>query len=142
MIFFSQNHLKLRKILSGVPSCFPLGVLWYFHTYVGSGHFWGVQNIKFQYFGGFQKKEYSLGYEDFVDFFFWGGGGGGGSSQNWTIFRGHFCAFYGLFLRSMYRMGDIFCGAYNNRNGPERTGMGLLKFLIFLGCLKFLNFWG
>ena len=27
-----------------------------------------------------------LGYEDFVDIF-------GGSSQNWTIFRGHFCVF-------------------------------------------------
>ena len=32
----------------------------------------------------------------------------GGSSQNWTIFRVHFNAFYGLSLRSMYRMGDIF----------------------------------
>ena len=30
-----------------------------------------------------------------------------GSSQNWTIFRGHFSAFKGLFLRSRYRMGDI-----------------------------------
>ena len=32
----------------------------------------------------------------------------GGSSQNWTIFRGHFYAFFGLFLRSRYKMGDIF----------------------------------
>ena len=32
----------------------------------------------------------------------------GGSSQNWTILRGHFYAFYGLFLRSRYKMGDIF----------------------------------
>ena len=31
-----------------------------------------------------------------------------GSSQSRTIFRGHFYAFYGLFLRSRYRMGDIF----------------------------------
>ena len=45
--------------------------------------------------------EYFLGYEDFVDIFW-------GSSQNWTIFRGHFYAFKGLFLRSRYRMGDIF----------------------------------
>ena len=36
------------------------------------------------------------------------GGGGGGSSQNWTIFRSDFYAFYGLFFRS--RMGDIFLG--------------------------------
>ena len=34
----------------------------------------------------------------------------GGSSQNWTIFRGHFYAFYDLFLRSRYRMEDIFWG--------------------------------
>ena len=31
------------------------------------------------------------------------------SSQNWTIFRGHFDAFKGLFLWSRYRMGgDVF----------------------------------
>ena len=30
-----------------------------------------------------------LGYEIFLDIFL-------GSSQNWTIFRGHFYAFYGL----------------------------------------------
>ena len=29
---------------------------------------------------------------------------GGGLSQNWTNFRGHFYAFYGLFLRSRYRI--------------------------------------
>ena len=46
-----------------------------------------------------------------------------GLSQNWTIFRGHFYAFYGLFLRSWYRMGiffwvskasNIFRGAWNS----------------------------
>ena len=30
------------------------------------------------------------------------------SSQNWTIFRGHFYAYQGLYLRSMYSMGDIY----------------------------------
>ena len=60
-------------------------------------------------------------YEDFVDIF-------GGSSQNWTIFRGHFYAFKGLFLGPIYRMGDIF---------------GVAKISnIFLGCLKFLIFFG
>ena len=48
----------------------------------------------------------------------------GGSSQNWTIFRGHFYAFWGLFLRSMYKMGDVLGGG------------GLLKFHIFLGVLE------
>ena len=29
-------------------------------------------------------------------------------TKYWTIFRGHFYAFNGLFLRSRYRMGNIF----------------------------------
>ena len=52
-----------------------------------------------------------LGDEDFVDIFC-------GSSQKWTTLRGHFYAFYVLFLRSWYRMGIFF---------------GLLKFQIFFG---------
>ena len=59
------------------------------------------------------------GREDFVDFL--------GFITNWTIFRGHFYACKGLFLRSRYRMGDIFW---------------LLNFNIFLWCLKFLISFG
>ena len=50
-----------------------------------------------------------LGYEDSVDIF--------GPPQNWSISRGNFYAFEGLFFRACYRMG-IFFG-------------GLLKFQIF-----------
>ena len=57
------------------------------------GPFGGFKILYFNIFGGFQKNEYFLGYEDFVDIF--------GSPQNWTIFRGHFYALYGLFLKSM-----------------------------------------
>ena len=64
----------------------PRGVLRYFHTYVGSGHFFGFKILNFNIFGGFQKNKYSFGYEDFVDIFL-------GSSQNWTIFRDYFYAF-------------------------------------------------
>ena len=46
---------------------------------------------------------------------------------NLRKFRGHFYAIYSLFLRSMYRMGNI---------------LGLLKFQIFSGCLKFLIYFG
>ena len=49
------------------------------------------------------------------------------SSQNWTIFRGHFYVFKGLSLKSRYRTGIL---------------LGLLKFQIVLGCLKFLFFGG
>ena len=31
-------------------------ILRYFHTYVGSGHFWGFEILNFNIFGGFQKK--------------------------------------------------------------------------------------
>ena len=58
----------------------PGGVLCYFHTYVGSAHFFGLKILNFNIFGGFQKNEYFLGYEDFVDIFW-------GSSQNWASLR-------------------------------------------------------
>ena len=45
----------------------------------------GGQNFEFNIFGGFQKTDYFLGYEDFVDIL--------GGHHNWTIFRGHFYAF-------------------------------------------------
>ena len=67
------------------------------------GSFFGVQNFEFQYFLGFQKNKNFLGMNILWIFFF-------GSPQNWTIFRGRFYAFYGIFLRSRYRMGDIFWG--------------------------------
>ena len=63
----------------------------------------GFEILNFNIFGGFQKNKYFFGYEYFVDIFL-------GSSQNWTIFRGHFYAFKGIFLRSRYRMWDIFWG--------------------------------
>ena len=47
------------------------GVLWYFHAYVGSVHFFGFKILNFNIFGGFLKNKYFLGYEDFVDIF-WG----------------------------------------------------------------------
>ena len=37
------------------------GVLCSFHTYVGSGHFLGVQNFEFQYFFFFRKMNIFLG---------------------------------------------------------------------------------
>ena len=74
-----------------------------FHTYVGSGYFLGVQNSEFQYFLGFRIIFFGVGggYEDFMDIFL-------GSSQNWASFRRYFYAFWGLFLRSMYRIGIFF----------------------------------
>ena len=83
--------------------------------------FW-FQNFEFQYFLGFSEKIIFFGHEYFVDIF-------GGSSQNWTILSCLFYAFKALFLRSMYRIRDIFWGCQN--------------FKYFLGCLKFLIFfWG
>ena len=39
-------------------------------------HFLWFKILNFNIFGGFQKNEYILGYENFVDIFFVGGGGG------------------------------------------------------------------
>ena len=72
------------------------GLLWYFHTYVGSGHLFiffflggggGGLKLRISIFMRFsEKKEFFGGYEDFVDIFL-------GSSKTWTMIMGHFCAF-------------------------------------------------
>ena len=91
------------------------------------GSFFVVQILNFIIFyiffrgGGGQKNEYFLVFI-FFGYFWW-------SSQNWTIFRGHFYAFYGLFLRSRYRIGDTFWSCKNLKYFLR--GGGGLKFLIF-----------
>ena len=73
------------------------------------GSFFGVQNFEFQYFLGFQKNKYLLGYEDFVDIFW-------GSSQIGLYLRA-ISTFLWSFLKVItYRMGIFW---------------GLLKFQIF-----------
>ena len=63
------------------------GVLWYFPIYfLRLGPSFGVQNLDFQYFGGFSEKWIFSGVWRFCGYFW-------GSSQNWTGFRGHFYAF-------------------------------------------------
>ena len=47
------------------------GLLWYFHTYVGSGHFLGSKIFKFQYFWGFSEKWIFLGIKILWIFSFW-----------------------------------------------------------------------
>ena len=64
------------------------------------GPFFGVQILHFNIFWGFQKNEYFLGYEDFVDIF-------GGSSQNCASFRLISMQFR-AFLRSKVQNLDIF----------------------------------
>ena len=101
-------HMHSFKLLCPTPG----GVLWYFHIYVGSAYFLGSKFWISILFWEFQKNEYFLGYEDFVDIFF-------GSSQNWASLRVISMQFRVFFLRPRYRIG-IF--------------LGLLKFQIF--------FWG
>ena len=59
----------------------------------GGGGYLGIFMYTFisLFFGGFQKNKYFLGYKDFVDIFLV-------SSQNWTIFRGQFYTFFGVFF--------------------------------------------
>ena len=46
-------------------------------SYIGSGHFLGVQNFEFQYFWGFSEKTNTFGGMKilWIFFFFFGGGG-------------------------------------------------------------------
>ena len=74
----------------------------------------------FNILGGFQKSEYILGYEDFVDIF-------GGSSQKWTVL-GVISMHLGSFLKVKVQIGGIFLVAK-----IPNIYWGCLKFLIFLG---------
>ena len=72
-LLFDCSKTFLWHRLIGYPS--QGGLLWYYHTYVGSGHFWGVQNFNilgFFFFGFFWKNEY-----------FWG------MKLLWIVFGGH-----------------------------------------------------
>ena len=37
------------------------------HTHTQAQTIFGVKSLEFQFFGGFQKNEYILGYDDFAD---------------------------------------------------------------------------
>ena len=56
------------------------GVLWYFHTYVGSAHFFWFKILNFDIFLGFQKNEYFWGVWRFCGYFF-------GVITNWASLR-------------------------------------------------------
>ena len=68
------------------------------------GPFFGVQNFKFQYFLGFSEKNDILWGMKILWIFF------GGLSQKWTIFRGHFYAFLGFFLKVKVQNVGYFWG--------------------------------
>ena len=62
-----------------------MGYSRYFHTYVGASYILGFKILNSDIFGGFQKNEYSFGYEDFVDIL--------GGYHKIGLYRGHFYAF-------------------------------------------------
>ena len=84
--FFTFQKRKTSK--SGILEIhvLPPGGTLMFYTYVGSVHLWGFEILNFNFFGGSQKNEYFWGMKILRIFL--------GSSQNRTIFRGHFYAFY------------------------------------------------
>ena len=66
------------------------GVLRYFRTYVGWGHFLGFKTLNLIFFFWRIKILWIFFY------------------HHYTLFRGHFYAFEGLFLKKRYRMGKFF----------------------------------
>ena len=97
------------------------GVLWNFHTYIGSAHFFGFKILNFNIFWGFQKNEYFLGVWRFCRYFF------GGHHKNGLVW-GSFLCNLGSFFKVKVQNWDIFWVAKISN--------------IFLGCLKFLLFFG
>ena len=73
----SKRWLQVHCLIAFIPAYWspiclsPRGrVLWYFHTYVGSGHFLGVQNYESQYFWGFSDNLIFFGVWRFLGYFF------------------------------------------------------------------------
>ena len=78
------------------------GVLCYFHTYIGSRHFLGFKILNLTIFGGFQKNEYFLGYEDFVDIFL--------GHHKIGLYLGVILCILGSFLKVMVQNGGYLLG--------------------------------
>ena len=96
------THNAILKILISQQYLIPRGGTLIFSHIRRLRHFWGVRNSEFQYFMSFQKNEYFLRYEDFVDIFW-------GSSQNWASLRVismHFRVFFKVNVQNW----DIFLG--------------------------------
>ena len=51
--FIRCPHGNVHQMSVSVPGG---GVLSYFYTYVGLGHFWGAQNLEFQFFLGVFRR--------------------------------------------------------------------------------------
>ena len=99
------------------------GVLWYFHTYVGSGYFFffWFKILNFNIFWSFEKNEYFLGVWRFCGYLL-------GVITKFGEFEGHFYAFEGLVSGKGTELGSY---------------LGLLKFRIFLGgAWSSWYFWG
>ena len=108
----THTHTRFRKLWS-VKS--QGGVLWYFHAYVGSVHFFGVQYSEFQYFFWFSEKWIIFGGMKILWLFF-------GAHHKIGLVWGSFLCILGSFLKNW----DIFWIAKISN--------------IFWGCLKFLIF--
>ena len=106
----------------------PKGVLWYFHTYVGSGHFLGLKILNFNIFWGFQKNEYFFCMKILWIFF-------GGHHEIGLYFR-VISMHIGSFLKVKVQNGDIF-GVAKISN----IFWGAWNFWYFLGCLHMQKKW-
>ena len=82
----------------------------------------GFKILNFNIFWGFQKNEYFLGYEDFVDIFW-------GVTTKLAYIHGSFLCMLGSFLKGQVQNGGYF--------------LGFLKFQTFFGVSEIPDiFWG
>ena len=64
-----RHNLRIKSWLGCMSQGGEGEVPWYFHTYVGSGHFFGCKILNFVIFGGFQKNAYFWGMKILWTFF-------------------------------------------------------------------------
>ena len=111
--------------LSSLPVYYhPRGVLWYFHTYVSSGHFFwggGVKVLNFNISGVFRKMNIFWGMKILCIFF--------GGNHKIGLYLGVISMHFRVIFKVKVHNGGYF--------------LGLLKFQIFLGVLEIpYIFWG
>ena len=128
IVFMPQLWKSWRGILLSACPCVRAsvpgggGVLWYIHTYVGSGYFLGFKILIFNIFGVFQKNDFFLifGVWRFCGYFW-------GVITKLGYISGSFLCILGSFLKVKVQNGDIF---------------GSLKFQFFGGAWNFWYFLG
>ena len=102
LLFFGAGSLFFEGGYIFLYGGTPGGVLWYFHTHVGSGYFFRFKILNFNIFGVFRKMNIFWIWR-FCGYFL-------GGHHKIGLVLGYFLCIIGSFLKSKVQNWDIFLG--------------------------------